>query len=272
MRCELCPHHCELKEGETGFCRARTNKNGVIAPNSYGRVTSLALDPVEKKPFARFHPGAHILSVGSYGCNLRCPFCQNHDISMAGETVDAAYFAPEFLIKTALSAVDDGNIGLAFTYNEPLICFEYVRDCTRLAKKRGLVTALVTNGMICEEPLLSLLPHIDAMNIDLKGFTKPFYDMVKGDLDTVKNTIAVAAFRCHTEITTLIIPGLNDTSEHMEKLSAWLASIDPAIPLHVTRFFPHYRMKDTPPTPKETVYRLRDVAAQQLRYVYVGNC
>ncbi len=271
LTCELCPHHCNLGEGETGFCRARTNKGGRIVANNYGRVTSLALEPIEKKPFARFHPGTQILSVGSYGCNLRCPFCQNHDIAMADETVDAAYFAPEFLIKTALSAVDDGNIGLAFTYNEPLINYEYVRDCARLAKKHDLAVALVTNGMICEEPLMSLLPYIDAMNIDLKGASQDFYDVVKGDLETVKNTIAVAAFRCHVEITTLVVPGLNDTNAQMEALSGWLASVDPAIPLHVHRFFPHYQMKDRPPTPKATAERLRDVAAQSLRYVYMGN-
>ncbi|MDD4075900.1 MAG: AmmeMemoRadiSam system radical SAM enzyme [Eubacteriales bacterium] len=272
MKCELCPHHCNLDEGEIGFCKGRTNKNGRIVPNNYGRVTSLALDPIEKKPLARFHPGSQILSVGSYGCNLRCPFCQNHDISMADSTVDAAYFAPEFLVRTALSAVDDGNIGLAFTYNEPLISYEYIRDCARLAKKNDLSIVLVTNGMICEEPLLSLLPYIDAMNIDLKGTTQAFYDIVKGDLETVKTTIAIAAFRCHVEITSLIIPGLNDTEEEMAALSGWLASIDPAIPLHVTRFFPRHQMKDRPPTPIETVERLRDVAAEKLRYVYTGNC
>ena len=272
MICDKCVHHCDLREGQTGICRARTNINGEIRAGNYGKLTSLALDPIEKKPLARFHPGSMILSVGSYGCNLRCPFCQNCEISMADESADTMYVSPEQLIETAKELVPKGNIGIAFTYNEPLVGYEYVYDCSVLAHQCGLKTVLVTNGTINKEPLLKLLPFIDAMNIDLKGFTQRFYDMIGGDLETVKQTIALASKHCHVEVTTLVIPDENDSEEEMDAQSAWLASIDPEIPLHISRFFPRYKMMDKVPTPVETIYRLRRVAAKHLRHVYTGNC
>lgn len=272
MICALCPHHCDLREGQTGLCRARTNKDGVIFCNNYGRLTSLSLDPIEKKPLHRFHPGSLILSAGSYGCNLRCPFCQNCEISMADDTVRTVYVSPSDLVQRAEDLVPQGNIGLAFTYNEPLVGYEYVRDCAKLAHERGLKTVLVTNGTICRQPLLDLLPLIDAMNIDLKSFTQSFYTIVGGLLETVKETISLSAAHCHVEVTTLIIPGENDSEEEMQALSRWLASVNPEIPLHITRFFPRYKMQDKPPTPVETLRRLYDIAAKNLRYVYMGNC
>ena len=272
MICRLCPHHCELAEGQTGFCRARQNVGGKIICANYGRVTSLALDPVEKKPLARFYPGSYILSAGSYGCNLRCPFCQNHEISMADAHAQTSFVSPEELVEKALELRGRGNIGLAFTYNEPLVGYEYVRDCAALAHGKGLQTVLVTNGTICREPLLELLPLIDAMNIDLKGFTEDFYRFVGGELETVKQTIALSAQHCHVEVTTLIVPGQNDSADEMDREAAFLASVDPAIPLHISRFFPRYRLTDRPPTPVETVYALRDIAAKRLQYVYTGNC
>ena len=271
--CGVCPHACRLAEGRIGFCGARSNRGGKIVCDSYGRVTSIALDPVEKKPLRRFHPGGRILSVGSYGCNLRCPFCQNHDISMARRAdVPKAYLAPELLAEKALELKSRGNIGLAFTYNEPLIGPEYVLDCAKLNRKNGLVNAVVTNGYVTEETLRGLLPFLDAMNIDLKGFTPEFYRRIGGGLDEVKRTIALAAEACHVEVTTLVIPGENDSPEEMERLSAWLAGVDPGIPLHVSRFFPRYKMADRGPTPVETVYSLAAVARRNLRYVYEGNC
>lgn len=272
MICVLCPRRCDLSEGQTGFCRARKNERGTIVCKNYGRVTSLALDPVEKKPFARFCPGSYILSVGSYGCNLRCPFCQNHEISMADETAGTIEVTPEALTEKALELRDRGNIGLAFTYNEPIVGFEFVRDCAALAKGKNLKTALVTNGMLEPEPLLELLPLIDAMNIDLKGFTEKFYQYVGGRLETVKKTIAAAAKSCHVEVTTLVIPGLNDGADEMEREAKWLASIDPEIPLHISRFFPRYRLTDRAATPVEAVRALREVAEKYLKYVYTGNC
>ena len=271
--CEICPHHCALEEGQTGLCRARRNIGGRVVCDNYGKVTSLSLDPIEKKPLRRFYPGTKILSVGSYGCNLCCPFCQNSAISMAdGEHARIVEVSPEGLAEKAEELVVRGNIGIAYTYNEPLVGYEFVRDCAALVKARGLKNVAVTNGCICEEPLKELLPLIDAMNIDLKGFTGRFYKMVGGDLNTVTRTIERSAQSCHVEVTTLVIPGENDSEEEMDALSGWLASVDAEIPLHVTRFFPCFKMDDRGPTPVETVYRLAEIARGHLRYVYEGNC
>jgi len=272
MICQLCPHHCNLLEGQIGRCRARKNENGVINCINYGKLTAMALDPIEKKPLARFYPGSKILSVGSFGCNLHCQFCQNSEISMGTELIQTIDVSPEGLIQKALELVPQGNIGVAFTYNEPLISYEYIRDAAILAHKNGIKTVLVTNGVICKEPLLALLPDIDAMNIDLKGFAQSFYHKVGGELETVKQTIMLAAARCHVEVTALIIPDENDSEEEMEKLALWLSSVDPGIPLHLTRFFPAYQMRNKNPTPVETIDRLRAIAKKYLRYVYVGNC
>jgi len=271
--CEICPHHCALEEGQTGLCRARRNSGGRVVCENYGKVTSLSLDPIEKKPLRRFYPGTKILSVGSYGCNLRCPFCQNSAISMAdGRHARIVEVSPEGLAEKAEELVARGNIGIAYTYNEPLVGYEFVRDCAALVKARGMKNVAVTNGCICEEPLIELLPLIDAMNIDLKGFTERFYKMVGGDLSTVMRTIERSAQSCHVEVTTLVIPGENDSEEEMDALSGWLASVDAEIPLHVTRFFPCFHMTDRGPTPVETVYRLAEIARGHLRYVYEGNC
>ena len=169
--CAICFHHCALDDGQLGLCHARRNRDGEIICENYGMLTAIALDPIEKKPLARFYPGSMILSVGSYGCNLRCPFCQNSDISMDnGEHVRTERVSPEALVEKALELTGEGNIGIAFTYNEPLVGYEYVRDCAALAHKKNLKNVVVTNGTICEQPLRELLPNIDAMNIDLKGF------------------------------------------------------------------------------------------------------
>lgn len=273
MICELCFHHCDLSEGQTGFCRARACRGGAIVSLNYGKVTSLALDPIEKKPLRRFHPGNRILSVGSFGCNLRCPFCQNHEISMSGEgELETAEVSPETLVGKALELRPYGNIGVAYTYNEPLIGYEYVQDCAALVHERGMVNVLVTNGTIEEVPWRELLPLIDAANIDLKGFTPEWYQRLGGDLGTVKCSIALAAERCHVEVTTLLIPGENDSEEEIRSLAQWLASVDRNIPLHLSRFFPRYRMTDKPPTPVEQVYRVADAAREYLSFVYTGNC
>ncbi len=207
MKCSICPRRCDLAEGQTGFCRARKNVAGTIMCENYGKLTALALDPIEKKPLMRFHPGAFILSAGSYGCNLRCPFCQNSDISMADGRCRTTDVSPGELADRALALRPQGNIGIAYTYNEPLVGYEYVRDCAALAREKGLVNVLVTNGYVCEAPLRALLPLIDAMNIDLKGFTQDFYTFVGGDLETVKTAIRLSAAQCHVEVTTLVIPG-----------------------------------------------------------------
>jgi pyruvate formate lyase activating enzyme len=270
--CEICPHGCSIEEGHTGFCGARGNVDGKVTAINYGRVTSVALDPIEKKPLHRFMPGSYILSVGSFGCNLRCPFCQNCDISMAdGKTAETYDMTPEQLVDKALTLRPRGNIGIAYTYNEPLIGYEFVYDCAVLAHQRGLKNVLVTNGYICEKPLKEILPFIDAMNIDLKGFTDAFYKKLSGDLEAVKRSIAESAKSCHVEVTTLIIPGENDGADEMAALSGWLATVSPDIPLHLSRFFPRYKYKDKSPTPPETLYTLREIALQHLKYVYLGN-
>ena len=284
-RCGVCFHRCEIPEGGRGLCGARTNEHGTVVPANYGRIASLALDPIEKKPLRRFRPGSMILSLGSFGCNLRCPFCQNHGISWSPEALGMAETAetvtPAALVETALRLRPRGNVGLAFTYNEPLIGWEFVRDTAALAHAAGLVNVMVTNGT-AEAPVLeALLPHIDAMNIDLKGFTAQWYsDVLHGDLDTVKAFIARAVRDCHVELTTLIVPGGNDSEDEMRALSGWVAGLTDAagreigadIPLHVSRFFPRFHMTDRPPTDASRVYRLAEIARERLRYVYTGNC
>ena len=272
-RCALCFHHCELDEGQIGLCRARSCRDGKIVPLNYGKLTSLALDSIEKKPLRRFRPGSLILSAGSFGCNLNCPFCQNHEISMAGDgEVQTIALSPEQLAAKAAELVPRGNIGVAYTYNEPLIGYEYVTDCAALVHARGMVNVLVTNGSIEEAPWRELLPLIDAANIDLKCFTAAWYKKLGGDLDTVQRSIALATERCHVEVTTLLVPGENDSVEEIRALARWLAGVNSNIPLHLSRFFPRYRMTDRPPAPVERVYRLADEARAYLTYVYTGNC
>lgn len=270
LLCGICPQDCMLEDGQTGFCRARTRYGGKIIANNYGHITAMALDPIEKKPLRHFCPGSIILSVGSYGCNLRCSFCQNHEISMTDGRISNVYVSPAELLKKALEI--QGNIGVAFTYNEPLIGYEYVRDCAALLKENGLHTVLVTNGYINEEPMKKLLPNVDAMNIDLKAFTEDYYHTLKGHLEPVKRTIEICAPKCHVEVTTLIVPGCNDSDEEMRRLSSWLAGVDKKIPLHISRFFPRYHMSDTHATPVDRIKSLAAVAREVLDNVYTGNC
>ncbi len=273
VECVICPHHCKLEEGQIGLCRARRNSSNQVISDNYGKITAMALDPIEKKPLYHFHPGSKILSVGSYGCNLICSFCQNSDISMVGSgEVETGRLSCEELVEKALYYKRSGNIGIAYTYNEPLIGYEFVRDCAKLATVKELNNVVVTNGYICEEPLKELLPYIDAFNIDLKGFTEEYYNRLGGDLQTVKKSIELAAAKAHVEITTLIVPGENDSDEEMEELSKWIASVRPDIALHISRFFPNYKMRDREATPVERVYHLAEIARKNLRYVYEGNC
>ena len=272
--CDICPHGCVLAPGQTGRCRARSNRDGVIISDNYGIVTALALDPIEKKPLYHFHPGSRILSVGSFGCNMHCPFCQNSHISMIGMSAIKPGHAmkPEELVEAALSERKKGNIGIAYTYNEPLIGYEFVLDCAAIAVQSGMANVMVTNGYIRREPLLKMLPYIQAMNIDLKGFRKEYYIKLGGGLETAKETIALAAEACHVEVTTLIVPGENDSETEMEELAAWLSGVDPNIPYHVSRFFPNWKMTDREPTPVSKIYCLANIARRYLNHVYEGNC
>ena len=259
--CEICPHHCRIKVGEVGRCRGRFNDGEKITALNYGAVTSLALDPVEKKPL--YH----------YGCNLNCPFCQNFEISMADSTFPAQKTSPEKIVALALElARERNNIGVAFTYNEPLISYEFIQDTAELLHEVNLKTVLVTNGTISEKPLKKILPLIDAMNIDLKGFSQEIYDKLGGDFETVKNTIKIAAKSCHVEVTTLIVPQMNESEDEMSAEAKWLSEVSEEIPLHVSRFFPRYKVTNHAPTNVKTVYRLAEVARQFLKFVYTGNC
>ena len=285
MRCEVCFRHCDIKDGETGFCGGRAAEEGRVFAANYGKITALALDPIEKKPLNRFYPGSFILSAGSYGCNLRCPFCQNSEISWGPEAgrfrERARVMLPEDLRDLALKYRRQGNIGLAFTYNEPLIGYEFVRDTAALVHEAGMKNVLVTNGTAELSVLRALSPYVDAMNIDLKGFRDDWYGKVLGgSRSMVLDFIREAVKTCHVELTTLIIPGENDSEEEMRELSGWIADIPDAvvngggkrIPLHITRFFPRFHMTDRPATPVKKIYRLAEIAAERLTFVYTGNC
>jgi len=268
--CGLCPHNCKIASGKSGICGVRRNRNGALIAESYGKVTSIALDPVEKKPLYHFYPGSKILSIGSYGCNFNCGFCQNHRISAKSALYQM--FSPNEIAATSKDLVLKGNIGVAYTYNEPLIGYEFVKDCAELLRKQRQKNVLVTNGFIMPEPFNQLLQFIDAANIDLKSFNPLFYKEIGGKLENVKNNIINAVKSCHVEVTTLIIPGKNDSPKKIEALAEWLAEIDDKIPLHISRFFPAYKMQDISPTPIDTIYNFVEIAGKYLRCVYPGNC
>ena len=273
VHCFLCPHNCNIPPDGIGICGVRRNIGGILRTLNFGQVSSIAIDPIEKKPLRNFYPGSYILSVGSFGCNLKCPFCQNHSIArVCSEEVDTVRINSEDLVAKAVALRSKGNIGIAYTYNEPTIWYEYVYETAKLAKEEGLLNVLVTNGYISPEPLEKILPYIDAMNIDLKAYNDEFYkDIVKGGLQEVKATIEQSAKKCHVEITTLVIPGLNDSIEEITEMSKWLSSISPDIPLHLSRYFPNYEMTDKPPTSVQTLAELESVAHRYLNYVYMGN-
>lgn len=270
VRCLLCPHRCVVPEGKTGACSARRNDRGTLVSLSYGRITAAHVDPIEKKPLYHFYPGSRIFSVGSFGCNFRCAFCQNWEISQVSfDPAKVEKITPDGALEVARRY---RSLGIAFTYNEPLVNIEWVRETAALFRAQGLKTVLVSNGFVNPEPLAALLPLIDAANIDIKSMSETFYRKLCGGalgpvLETVK---AVHAAGIHLEVTNLIIPGENDSIQDIEKLSGWVADLDPDIPLHFSRYFPRYRM-ETESTPAETLNRAYEAAQRCLRYVYVGN-
>lgn len=266
VRCFLCPNHCLIAPGKSGRCLGRQNINGKLFATNYGEVVSMAVDPIEKKPLYHFYPGAEIFSVATYGCNLQCPFCQNWEISQ--ERAASRYVEPEELVKMVLQS---GCRFIAWTYSEPVIWFEYLLDAGSLTHKAGIKNVLVTNGMINPEPLEELLPIVDAMNIDLKSIRKEFYqNYIHGNLETVLNTIRTARRRCLVELTTLLIPGKNDSAAEIAELTDFVASLGQETVLHLSRFFPRYRVQE-PPTSLETLIRAAEIAAKKLDYVYLGN-
>lgn len=268
VECLLCPHDCHIQEGKSGICAVRVNKGGKLYTLNYGRISSLALDPIEKKPLYHFHPGHFILSAGTVGCNFSCPFCQNWSIS---KTIDARteFLSPQELVAKAKEVK---SFGIAYTYNEPFIWYEYVFKAAQAAKKAGLDNVLVTNGFVNQKPFEEILPLIDAMNIDLKSIRDDFYRKVCGGrLSPVLKTIAAAKQSCHVELTNLIIPTLNDSDEDLIDLVDWIyENIGDEVPLHFSRYFPCYKMT-IPATPKETLQKAEKIARKKLKHVYLGN-
>lgn len=269
VRCLLCPHRCRLRPGQVGICRVRSNDHGRLYSRNYAEVASIALDPIEKKPLYHFYPGRNILSIGTVGCNFKCGFCQNHQLAHHDPPTTAITAAE--MARLALHSVADDSIGLAFTYNEPGIWFEYILDVASLLKELKLKVVLVSNGFMEEKPLRQLLPLVDAINIDVKAFSEGFYRRnCKGRLAPVQKCFEIAASQVHVEATTLLIPGENDSEEEMRSLAAWLASLNRHIPLHLSRYHPAYKFTIAPTDPG-VMARTRDIAREYLDFVYLGN-
>lgn len=265
-RCGLCPHRCRIAEGKAGICGVRENRGGTLFATTYGKVAAVAVDPVEKKPLFHFHPGANILSIGSVGCNFRCEFCQNYHMVLRRVPVEPVRI--EDLLRTARR---ERSVGIAYTYNEPFIQFEFVLECARAFREARMKNVLVTNGYVCPEPLAELLPFVDAMNIDLKSMDPVFYRKIcGGDLDPVLATIRTAARATHVELTTLLYTGHNDSDEQIRSVVDFVEGTDREIPLHISRYFPQHRAT-APPTPPDRLDAAWRIARERLPYVYVGN-
>jgi pyruvate formate lyase activating enzyme len=267
LRCLLCPRECLIKENSVGFCRQRINKNNRLYAKNYAEVASYALDPIEKKPLYHFYPGTQIFSLGCNGCNFGCVFCQNWQISQVDAPTET--LPPQKALKLAIKY---NSIGIAYTYSEPMIWYEYVLETAKLAKKHNLKNVLVTNGFINERPLLELLPYIDAANIDLKSISSDFYKIYcKAELDPVLKNIKIMHKHIFIELTNLIIPTLNDSEEELKKLIDFVGTeLSENVPLHFSRYFPHYKLK-IEPTPLETLKLAYELASSKLKYVYLGN-
>ena len=272
VKCLLCAQGCSIKDGQRGQCRVRMNAGGELRSLSYGRPVAIHVDPIEKKPFYHFLPGAQAYSIGTAGCPLRCRFCQNWQISQASpEDFDAAFVPPASLVSTAARQAPV----IAFTYNEPTVQAEYVLDVARDARKRSLRSVMISCGFMNEAPLAEMCGALDAIKIDLKGFSEPFYRSVcNAELKPVLRTITqIAKQGVHLEIVNLVVPTLNDSEKGLQDLAAWVAGeLGPDVPLHFTRFYPDYQLLNLPPTPVATLDRARRIAmAKGLNYVYVGN-
>lgn len=265
-RCGLCPHRCRIAPGKSGICGVRENRGGTLFAATYGKVAAVSVDPIEKKPLFHFHPGAPILSIGSVGCNFRCEFCQNYHLVLRQVPLEEVRI--EELLRAARGAK---SVGIAYTYNEPLIQFEFVLECSKAFRAAGMKTVLVTNGYVNPEPLSELLPFVDAMNIDLKSMDPAFYRRIcGGDLEPVLATIREAAKATHVELTTLLYTGHNDADSQVRKVVDFIAETDPGIPLHLSRYFPQHRAT-APPTPPDRLDAAYRIARERLPYVYVGN-
>jgi len=271
--CQLCPHHCRIVDGKTGICRSRRNQNGVLVSEVYAKPCSLAIDPIEKKPLYHFHPGTTCLSLACTGCNFRCRNCQNHEISQVRPSDVGHYdLTPLQVVQLCL---EHHCPGIAYTYTEPLTYIEYVTDTARLAHESGLWNILVSAGYVCQEPLNDLLLYLDAANIDLKSFSDDIYQRVSGGhLQPVLDTIlAIHDAGVWIELTNLIIPGVNDDLQMIRQMCRWIVDNGLADqPLHLSRFFPHFKMQDIPPTPIHTLREAQQIALEEgVKHVYLGN-
>lgn len=269
IKCRICPHNCLIDEGKFGICRVRTVKEGEAFAINYGEVTSAAVDPIEKKPLYHYKPSKGILSLGSFGCNMTCSFCQNYEISQNRPATE--FISVEKLI--SIIPTIENNVGVAFTYNEPMMWYEYMYDASKKIKEHNKDTSVVvvTNGYINEEPLKRLLPYVDAMNIDLKGYTNRYYNKVCGArLEPVLETIKICNEKCHVEITTLLVSDENDSLEEVREIAEFIASVNEDIPLHLSRYFPRYKMENEA-TKVEKITEAQNEAKKYLKYVYIGN-
>ncbi|HBP63571.1 MAG TPA: AmmeMemoRadiSam system radical SAM enzyme [Desulfosporosinus sp.] len=265
--CLLCPQHCQLRQGQSGRCHARKNYEGEIESLTYGEVAAWNLDPIEKKPLYHFYPGSSIFSAGGFGCNLSCSFCQNHEISQKHQV--GRKVTPAELAEMALEA--QKSIGLCFTYSEPSMWFEMIRDTAPLVRAQGGKVVLVSNGTISPRFLEALIPWVDAVNIDIKAFSEAFYQhYCGGKLAWVLDNVERLAGRVHLEITTLIIPGANDDSKEIRELAGWLRQLKVPLAWHLSAYHPAYRLT-IPPTDRQTLERLWGIGKESLPYVYLGN-
>ncbi len=270
VKCFLCPRHCIIKNGFRGYCRARYNKEGTLfTENEY--ISALALDPIEKKPLFKFFPGSKILSVGGSGCNFRCIFCQNWQISQC-ENQNHIKIKPKELAEKALELVVEGNIGLAYTYSDPIIMFEYVMEAAKEARKKDLKNVFVSNGYIEEEPLMELLDYIDAFNIDVKAFSLSEYQKnFTADFEIIKKNLEIILKKeKHLEITCLIVPGINDKIEEAEEFFLWLSEVNREVPVHISRYFPCYKGK-MPATDIKVMMEIKNIASNYMDFVFTGN-
>ena len=271
VQCLLCPHNCVIGEGKTGLCQTRVVKDGELWSRNYVVISGMSMDPIEKKPLFHFYPGHSILSVGTLGCNMRCYFCQNFNISQAyreGYKNMTTRVEPEELSRVASQ---QSSIGVAYTYSEPTVWYEYVLDTARLVHEAGLKNVLVTNGLINTVPLKELIPYIDAVNVDLKAFNSEHYRRLGGRLEIVKETIQrLFESGVHTEVTTLIVTGFNDRAEELEAAFQWLSSVSKDIPYHLSRYFPAYQAKKKA-TDTDFMKEMWKLSSRYLNYVYLGN-
>lgn len=275
VSCFLCSHHCLISDGKFGVCGVRENRKGVLYTHAYGELIARSIDPIEKKPLYHFLPGSKSFSVAAIGCNFQCGFCQNWQISQVNEAktlgLTSEEVKPEDVVK---QAKESGTESLSYTYTEPTIFFEYAYEISQLAKKEGLFNVFVTNGYMTEETIQTIHPYLDAANIDLKSFREDYYRKIcKGRLAPVLKSIELMKkLNIWVEVTTLLVPGQNDSEEELEKIANFIAGLDTSIPWHISRFYPQYKMEDSESTPMEILNKAYDIGKNAgLRYVYIGN-